>query len=70
MSRLDERPRPPQEPNAEECCGEGCVRCVFDLYESRLERYRAALQRWLEDQDDQDDQGRITPPADTPTPKG
>ncbi len=33
-------PPPPREPDPEECCGSGCERCVFDLYEERLERWR------------------------------
>ena len=34
-------PRPPREPDLDECCGSGCDPCVFDLYEQRLERWRA-----------------------------
>lgn len=33
-------PRPPREPDLDECCGSGCDPCVFDLYEQRLERWR------------------------------
>jgi hypothetical protein len=39
-------PRRPVEPDAADCCGEGCVRCVFDVYEEALERYTAALEAW------------------------
>jgi hypothetical protein len=42
----DPRPRPPQEPDAEECCGEGCVPCVMDRYDEAVARYRAALAAW------------------------
>lgn len=42
----DPMPRPPSEPEPEECCGEGCVRCVYDIYDEALERYRAALAAW------------------------
>ncbi|HET6632214.1 MAG TPA: oxidoreductase-like domain-containing protein [Rhodanobacteraceae bacterium] len=44
--QADPRPRAPVEPDAEECCGEGCVRCVYDIYEQKLERYKAALAAW------------------------
>ena len=32
-------PPPPREPDLDECCGNGCDPCVFDLYEQRLERW-------------------------------
>jgi len=42
----DPAPRPPPEPDAADCCGEGCVRCVYDVHEEALERYQRALQAW------------------------
>ncbi len=42
----DVMPVRPAEPDAAECCGEGCVRCVYDVYDEKLERYREALERW------------------------
>jgi hypothetical protein len=42
----DPPPVRPTEPNAADCCGEGCVRCVYDVYEEALERYEAALAAW------------------------
>ncbi|TPG50124.1 hypothetical protein EAH75_01085 [Rhodanobacter glycinis] len=42
----DPPPRHPAEPGAADCCGEGCVRCVYDLYEDALERYQAELAAW------------------------
>jgi Oxidoreductase-like protein, N-terminal. len=42
----DPPPVRPTEPDAADCCGEGCARCVYDLYEEALERYRAALAAW------------------------
>ena len=42
----DPVPQPPPEPDADDCCGEGCVNCIFDLYEAALERYRADLAAW------------------------
>lgn len=42
----DPPPLRPPEPDAAECCGEGCPRCVFDVHAEALERYRAALAAW------------------------
>jgi Oxidoreductase-like protein, N-terminal. len=42
----DPPPVRPTEPDAADCCGEGCVRCVYDVYEEALEHYRAALAAW------------------------
>jgi len=42
----DPPPTRPIEPDAADCCGEGCVPCVFDTYELALERYRVALAAW------------------------
>jgi len=39
-------PTPPVEPEALDCCGEGCVRCVFDVYDEALQRYRSAMAVW------------------------
>jgi hypothetical protein len=42
----DPPPQRPSEPDAADCCGEGCVRCVYDVYEDALERYEEALAAW------------------------
>ena len=42
----DPPPRPPEKPDPMDCCGGGCVTCVFDAYETRLELYEAALAAW------------------------
>lgn len=42
----DPPPVHPAELDAADCCGEGCVRCVYDIYEDALERYRVALAAW------------------------
>jgi len=39
-------PQPPEKPLPSDCCGGGCVRCVFDLYEEALQRYEIALKEW------------------------
>lgn len=42
----DPPPQPPVEPQLEDCCGSGCVVCVFDAYEIARERYAVQLSRW------------------------
>jgi len=44
----DPRPVRPVEPDAADCCGEGCPRCIFDVYDEAMERYEAALAAWRE----------------------
>jgi cytochrome-b5 reductase len=47
-------PRPPREPDPEDCCGSGCEPCVFEIYQERLERWRErcrALRRHEVDDD-------------------
>lgn len=48
MSSLtdDPRPVPPIEPALEECCGNGCDPCIFDIHYAAMERYRAELAAW------------------------
>ena len=42
----DPEPRPPERPESGDCCGGGCERCVFDLYDQALERYQRDLLAW------------------------
>jgi hypothetical protein len=44
----DPPPLPPEKPGASDCCGGGCARCVYDLYDEALARYQAELQAWQE----------------------
>jgi hypothetical protein len=46
-AEADPRPLPPKEPELEDCCGTGCVNCVFDMYQIALENYGKALAGWL-----------------------
>ena len=45
----------PVEPDAADCCGEGCANCVFDNYEAALERYEEKLVAWRARQSRKDD---------------
>lgn len=39
-------PPPPDKPLPSDCCGGGCLRCVYDLYDEALQRYELALEEW------------------------
>lgn len=34
-----EIPPPPEKPEPGDCCGSGCVRCVWDVYYDELDEY-------------------------------
>jgi hypothetical protein len=36
-------PLPPEKPLPGDCCGSGCVRCVWDIYFDELDAYDKAL---------------------------
>ena len=42
----DPPPQRPGEPDPADCCGEGCVNCVYDVYEAALARYERDLAAW------------------------
>jgi len=42
----DPAPIAPIRPDDGDCCQSGCQRCVFDLYDDAVERYRAELAAW------------------------
>ena len=44
----DPPPVPPEPPDPGDCCGGGCVKCVFDVHEDALERHARALAHWRE----------------------
>lgn len=46
----DPEPIAPTLPDPGDCCGDGCARCVNDVYAEALERYEIALVEWGERQ--------------------
>ena len=60
MTETDPRPTPPEEPSHEQCCGRGCVPCIYDLYEEALTRYEVALRAWQERRDQEAAGPRVT----------
>jgi hypothetical protein len=42
----DPMPVPPQQPELEACCGDGCNPCIFDLHDLAMDAYRQALRAW------------------------
>lgn len=38
-------PPPPEKPDPGDCCGSGCVRCVWDVYYEELEAYEKLYQK-------------------------
>jgi hypothetical protein len=36
---LGDLPKPPEKPDDDSCCGNGCDPCVFDIYERALARW-------------------------------
>ncbi len=50
-------PQPPEQPDINACCGNGCNPCIFDLYDMAMDDYRQALRAW---------QARQAPQGDAP----
>ena len=46
----DPKPQAPVEPDPSECCGSGCLRCVFDIHAEAMQRHREATSAWEERQ--------------------
>ncbi|KJK21533.1 hypothetical protein UB46_26725 [Burkholderiaceae bacterium 16] len=43
---LPPRPVAPPTPDINDCCGNGCEPCIFDLHAEAMGRYRAELKAW------------------------
>lgn len=57
MHGEDRPPLPPQAPDPADCCGEGCMNCVHDVYDAALVRYRVQLAAWRVRHGDQAESG-------------
>ena len=44
--KMKPKPIKPIAPDSDECCGQGCQRCVFDIYYDRLEKYELDLEEY------------------------
>ncbi|MCD0506142.1 oxidoreductase-like domain-containing protein [Bordetella petrii] len=42
----DPEPLPPERPGPGDCCGSGCIPCVYDLYDDAMDRYHEQLRAW------------------------
>lgn len=42
----DPMPQPPEQPDLDACCGNGCDPCIFDTYDLDMDAYRQALRAW------------------------
>lgn len=38
-------PEPPEKPQDSDCCGTGCVPCVFDIYDEEMAKWRLECDR-------------------------
>lgn len=38
--------QPPEQPDINACCGNGCDPCIFDRHDMAMDEYRQALQAW------------------------
>lgn len=42
----DPQPQPPEAPDLDACCGNGCDPCIFDLHDLAMDAYRQDLRAW------------------------
>ena len=43
---IDAAPRKPEQPDPLDCCGSGCVRCIFDVHDEAMQRYLDEHAAW------------------------
>jgi hypothetical protein len=48
---IDPKPLPPEPPDLDDCCGNGCEPCIFDRHDMAMDEYRQALRAWQARQD-------------------
>ena len=42
----DPMPLPPEAPDIDACCGNGCDPCIFDTHDLAMDAYRQRLRAW------------------------
>ena len=60
-SSADRQPVRPLKPEIADCCGDGCARCVFDIYEEALARFEVDLAAWRARQPQGVGNGNLSP---------
>ncbi|KAG8057528.1 hypothetical protein GUJ93_ZPchr0002g23103 [Zizania palustris] len=63
-------PQPPEKPLPGDCCGSGCVRCVWDVYYDELDAYDKALAAHSSASSDSSTKASADGKATTPTSDG
>jgi hypothetical protein len=43
MNAPPDLPPKPELPDPNDCCGSGCVRCIYDIYEDQLKAWEEAV---------------------------
>ena len=43
MEPIRPLPRPPEKPDPQTCCQRGCYPCIFDYYDTALERWEVRI---------------------------
>ena len=46
VTKKNPKPIEPREPDPDECCGSGCMPCVFDVYSEKMDKYKEELEKW------------------------
>ena len=64
VASADPPPLRPLEPGLADCCGDGCARCVFDIYEEALARFEIDLATWCLRQQHSGDNGHSSLPQE------
>ncbi len=52
----DPMPQPPEPPDINDCCGNGCAPCIFDTHDLAMDAHRQLLRAWQARQDMKDTQ--------------
>jgi len=42
----DPMPQPPEPPDINDCCGNGCDPCIFDAHDLAMDEHRRQMKAW------------------------